>query len=301
MNGVLRLAVALTALVFIAASAAMNALFLSSLGRTSTEAALLSSVSIAADVMKAVLPILLARALLLRAHVQTAIAGTMLCTVVMLSLTSGSGFIATMRGVAHAANTTLSDKLAAATRDLSETDTRLAGLPLARPTAVIEAELAAAAADRRWTASTSCTMPANARQFCSDVSKFRVDLAAAIERDALGLQRQKLRSAIAALTDAGAGRDDDPQAAALAGLLGIERTTLRATLSTGVAIVLELGSVVLLLLLFGPTLRNWREPLPAAKPVPPAAEVPAQPDRQFWQRAREKRIAGERSKHNDRR
>lgn len=300
MKGSLRLAVALAALVFIAVSAAMNALFLSSLGRTLAEAVLLSCVSIAADVMKAVLPILLARALLLRAHVQTAIAGTMLCAVVMLSLASGSGFVATMRGAAHAANTTLSDKLAAATRDLSETDTRMVGLQSARPTAVIEAELAAAAVDRRWTASISCTVPANARQFCADVSRFRVELAAAVERDALGLQRQKLRSAIAALTDAGAGRDDDPQAGALAGLLGIERTNLRAALSTGVAMVLELGSILLLLMLFGPTLHTWREPTPEAEPEAPAAEVPAQPDRLFWQREREKRISGERSARNDR-
>ena len=136
MNGLLRLAVALAAVVFIAVPAAMNALFLSSLGRTSTEATLLSFVSIAADVMKAVLPILLARALLLRAHAQTAIAGTMLCAVVMLSLTSGSGFVATMRGSAHVASSALADKLAAATRDLSETDARIAGLPPARPTSV---------------------------------------------------------------------------------------------------------------------------------------------------------------------
>ena len=45
----------------------MNALFLSSLGRSALEVGLLAAVSIASDISKAVLPVLMLRSVLLRA------------------------------------------------------------------------------------------------------------------------------------------------------------------------------------------------------------------------------------------
>lgn len=295
MNLILRITVALAALVFISVSAAMNAVFLSSLGRNGMECVFLSSVSMASDVMKAVLPVIFVRAITLRAWAQCAITTAMLIVVVALSLASGSGFIAMARGAAQSSVLALSEKLGAAKRDLEEAEAKLAALPIGRPATVIETTLAATAADRRWSISKSCADPAVARQFCSDVFKLRVELVSATERGTLVQQRLRLRDQITALTASGAGGDAEPQVGAIADLLGIARDTLRGALTASVAVVLELGSIVLLLLLFGPALHTWREPSPPIPAVPETAQVPLQPDRKRWQQLRGNQRLGERA------
>ena len=76
----LRAAMLLAAMLFIMVSATMNAIFLSSLGRTAIECALFAIISVAADIVKAVLPVLIMRAVMLRAW------GQCLAAVMMLSV-----------------------------------------------------------------------------------------------------------------------------------------------------------------------------------------------------------------------
>ncbi len=294
MNLILRIAVALAALVFISVSAAMNAVFLSSLGRNGMESVFLGLVSVASDVMKAVLPVIFVRSIALRAWAHCAITAAMLTLVVILSLASGSGFVAMARGAAQSSISALSEKLGAAKRDLQEAEAKFAALPIGRTATVIEATLAASAGDRRWTISKSCAEPATARQFCGEVFKLRVELAGATERDTLVQHRLRLRDQITTLTASGAGGEADPQVGAIADLLGIARNTLRGALTAGVAVVLELGSIVLLLLLFGPALHVWREPLPPVAAAPLTVEVPLQADRKRWQQLRANQRLGER-------
>jgi hypothetical protein len=92
MNFALHAMTILAALMFIAVSAIMNALFLSSLGRTPLEVGLLAAVSLASDISKAVLPVLMVRAVWLRAWGNAAAAALLLMGVVALSLASGTGF-----------------------------------------------------------------------------------------------------------------------------------------------------------------------------------------------------------------
>jgi hypothetical protein len=85
MSFLLTSALALAAALLIAVSATLNAIFLSSFGRTPVETALLVGVSVAADVVKAALPAVLARALMLRAWTHlVAATGMLVC------LSSGS-------------------------------------------------------------------------------------------------------------------------------------------------------------------------------------------------------------------
>ena len=120
MNLLLLVAVALAALLFIAVSATMNALFLSSLGRTPIECGLLAAVSLASDIVKAVLPVVIMRAIILRAWVQGGAAALMLAVVVALSLASGTGFAALTRGTVTASRAAQNDLLVARQRDLAE-------------------------------------------------------------------------------------------------------------------------------------------------------------------------------------
>ena len=290
MNAVLLIVVATAALVFITVSAVMNALFLSSLGRTGVEVALLAMVSVTADVVKAVLPIMIVRAIGLRAWGQGLPAAALLIVVVALSLASGTGFAALTRGTATAARDNQADRVAATKRELADVEAQIAALALARPITVVDAELSGLTVDRRWAATKFCTDitgPA-ARTYCADVFKLRVERAIAAERHDLVSRRLQLRASFEALSANASGTDSDPQAAALAELLGVDRKVPRLVMTTGLAVLLELGSVVLVLLLFGVTLRDWREPEPApAPPIPPAkvlVSVPEAKDRAYWRK-----------------
>jgi hypothetical protein len=96
------------------------------------------------------------------------------------------------------------------------------------------------------------------------------------------------------LQAAGANFDADPQSTALATLFNVDKSTPRLVLTTGLAVMLELGSVVLVLLLAGPALLDKRPDLPvpkaAPKPVLNPVELPPSPGRAHWQRQRNKSI-----------
>ena len=303
MSLILQATVASAALLFIAISAIMNALFLSSLGRTPIEVGLLAAVSVASDMVKAVLPVLIVRAIMIRAWSQCVIASVMLTVVVALSLASGTGFAALTRNAAVTTRDAQADELAARQRELRELEIGIEGLAPSRQTAVVEAAIAGLTIDRHWALSKSCTdiTGPSARKFCTGLSTLKSELALATARDQLTAKRSGTRSGIDVLQMAGAGGDSDPQAAAIAALLGVDKSTPRLVLPVSIAVVLELGGVILVLLLADPTLIGWREPGTSPKPMLVPAEVPMSADRTHWQRQRNKPIlTGNRGESHER-
>jgi hypothetical protein len=280
--------VLLAAALFIGVSASMNAVFLSSFGRTPLETGLLIGVSLAGDGVKAVLPVVVMRALGLRAWGHAVMASVMLAVVMAMSLGSGVGFAALTRGSAIGARETQAGVLAAREKDLAGIDRRLARLPDTRSAARIEADLDALKLERGWLASKACTeaLTPGLRQFCGSLFGLRAELATATERDGLLADRHRLRAEVERLRGSGAGTDGDPQATALAELLGTDRNVPRLVLTTGMAVVLELGSLVLILLAAGPAIIGWREP--GSEPPPPLvpATLPRSVDRAHWRRQR---------------
>lgn len=288
MSKLLTLALAAAAILFIALSATMNALFLSSLGRTPHETGLLGLISVASDLAKAVLPVVVVRAILLRAWTQLTAAALMLALVVTLSFASGTGFAALMRGNSIAQRQAQSEGVAAAKRELLEVESRLQQLPHSRPISIVDADLATAMIDRRWTVSKSCAEvfgPA-ARTYCTGIAILKSERTASIERENLARDRSGIRDKIERFgaTD---NSDSDPQSAVVALLLGVDAATLRLALTAFTATVIELGSVLLILLVTGPTLLGWREPGSASKPLPPPVTLPASKDVAHWRRHRE--------------
>ncbi len=292
MSLVLQVTVASAALLFIAVSAMMNALFLSSLGRTPVEVGLLAAVSIASDMVKAVLPVLIVRAVIVRAWSHLAIASVMLTVVMAMSLASGTGFAALTRNAAVTVRGAEADELAALLRQLRDIEAGIDGLASSRQTAVVEADIAGQIIDRRWAWSKSCTdiTGPSARKFCTGLSSLRSELALATSRDQLTAKRNGTRSRIDVLQLAGASGESDPQAVAIAALLGVDKSTPRLVLPVSIAVVLELGGVILVLLLAGPTLIGWRETGTLPKPAMSPVEVPMSADRTHWQRQRNKAI-----------
>lgn len=276
------------ALVFVGVSATMNALFLSSLGRSMVEVGLLASISVAADLTKLVLPIAVLRAYARKAWTEMSAAALMLLAVTALSLASGIGFAALTRDASIARHSAKSDELRAHEAQLRSVSTRLAAIQTPRAPGVIAADIAAAKLDRRWELSKSCTAPpsASARQYCIDLARLDAALVEAGERDRLEAEHQRLRASLDHLHRERAGVDDDPQASAIAALLGVDRSVPRVALVSCLTIILELGCVVLVLLASGVSLREHE--VPVSQPVTPftAAEIPEQADRKHWLRQR---------------
>lgn len=288
---VVQAAIAGAAVVFIAVSAAMNAIFLSSLGQTPTETTLLGAVSLAADLAKAVLPVVIVRAVMVKSWSHGGFAGIMLALLVAMSLASGTGFAALTRTTATANRAALSDQLAARQRELQDAESAIAALHATRQSAVIVADIDARMIEWNWNATKGCTDISGAgnRKFCAGLAVLRAELAAAQTRDRLTAERSGTRASLEALQKAGAGREGDPQAAAIAALFKVDPTLPRVILPVSVAVVLELGSVVLVLLWAGPTVRGWKpEPEHASTETkPPPVDIqpppPHPPDPVGWQ------------------
>lgn len=292
MTLLIQIAVLVAALVFITVSAAMNALFLSSLGRTPVEVSLLAAVSIAADIAKAVLPVLLARAILLRAWGYAAATMVMLVMVVALSLASGTGFAAMTRGAVTAEREARSEQLARRRQELAEIEARIAGLGVLEPLPLVEAQVARLHLDRRWAVTKFCTDVATtaARSFCEEAVKLQ-----GLQRNAelhgrLREERRSIMARIEALENSGALQMGDQQVAALAKIIGLSERILGVIAASSVAVTLELGSILLVLLASGPMLRGWREPGTEPPPAAIPVSLPAQADRSHWQRQRSRTL-----------
>ena len=282
----LTFAMASAALLFVALSATINALFLSSLGRTAVEVTLLAALSIAADVAKAGLPVLVVRAALVRAWGHLSAATLMLALVIALSLASGIGFAALTRSAATSARETKSEQIATLRRDLLETDQQLQRLPESRSASIIDAMLDGLRIDRRWAATKSCTeiTVTQGRLFCADFVILKSERAQAVERDRLKMLRNALREKLATLSD-GASRDIDPQSSAIGTLLGVDGAAPRRVLSVFLAIVIETGSVLLVFLTVGPALAGWQPPGDIPESAPEPANIPQVNDVARWQRS----------------
>ena len=235
MAAFLTFAMASAALLFVVLSATVNALFLSSLGRTAIEVTLLAALSIAADVAKAGLPVVVVRAALARAWGHLTAATLMLALVIALSLASGVGFAALTRSTATSARETKAEQVAVLRRDIVETDRQLQRLPEARPASVIDAILDGLRIDRRWAATKSCTeiTATQGRLVCTDFLNLKSERAQAVEHDRLETLRHALRDKLATLGD-GASSEADPHSVAIGTLLGVAGT-VASTVATAAA------------------------------------------------------------------
>lgn len=278
----------LAAVLFMTTSMAINLVFLASIGRTTTEAVIFGAVSIAADLSKAILPVMLATAWMARRWCHVVLGSVMLIAVVGCSLASGMGFAAMTRGTATALREAGAHELAAATATLTQIERKLSSIATVRAEPIVAEELAGLAIDRQWQATAECRDakgPA-ARQFCAAVHRLRVELAETREASRLAQEKQQLISRLTALRRDGGATPADPQVTELAVLAGVSPETARLSLTLGLAIVLELGSVGLLLLLVGPTIAHWQKRRPKLPEPVIAAKIPDQPDRLHWQRRR---------------
>ncbi len=281
-----RLAVLVSATLFAVTSTAINLSFLTSLGRSRIETTVFGGVSLAADVARLVLPVVIGAALRAKRYVAAGAALLMLGLVVALSLASGAGFAATTRGNVLAERTETAARIQDLQKRLQDLDRRLLVLAGAGEVGPIKAALEGRNRDPRWAASALCVTPRGPaeRRWCQSVLPLDVQVAAAQAREALEAERRAAAAALSAARTALGGDHPDPQAAALSSLLALSPELVRAGFSLGIALVLELGSAILVYLAASPPdLPKQRPPADddasesatRAEPMPP--EIPSRP------------------------
>ena len=232
------------ALLLIAASMVMNFTYWSGQGADAQSAHTLGAVSIGIDIFKGTLPLIIGWALRERLRRAAGIATVFMCGCVVFSFVSALGFAATSRGAVTANHEASSARLAGLNSELQTLQTGIAKLNAPRPKSVIDEAIAKAKQDRRWDSSKQCTDPTvePSRSFCKDFGDLKIELASAIEADALSKRLQAVQTEINQLTVAGARQVKDIQAGLLARITGQGIDSVQTALVLLVAIVVEFGA-----------------------------------------------------------
>jgi hypothetical protein len=241
------------ALCLMGASGYMNFLFWQTQGRSQQESEILSSVSVAFDVLKCLLPVFIAKAWALRKRVYAAGGSIFLVFFFCFSFVSALGFAAGNRGFVSGGREALGLRLEAASSEQSSAKLRLKDLNRQRPASVVEAEIKMLQQDKFWKGSQNCANPSGgeARDFCKTYLGRRAELAAAIEAERLTKRVGELNLEIETLKGRGAGEDRDPQARMLAVLSGLAPDMAQKVLIVGFALLVELGAAFGLFLATG--------------------------------------------------
>ena len=217
------------AVVLIGASATMNYLFAISLGKTWLEGQVLGAVSVAADILKAIVVVLVAAAAHDGRRIFVVIGSLAFVLFSMASLVAATGFASQNRGAVIDGRSAARAELARAERDLAETERKLARLTSFRAKSVAEAALAGYEVDPRWRAAGACrqTVTPTLRDFCRAVSDLRQELAVAAEAARLESDTARQRARIEQLAASGANHAADPQAHLLAAAFGLNEGTVQ--------------------------------------------------------------------------
>src|SRR5581483_3497379 len=162
-------------LVMIASSAAMNFMFLSSLGRTPIEGRILGCVSVSADTLKAIMPVFLAWGAAARRWPYVAAAGIVFVVTFAVSLSSALGYVATNRGSVLSARAEAAHRIRRIEAEMKEVNDRARSLPAHRPVGVVDAAIGVLTIDRRWLTTRECSAAASAgqRTFCDGYFRLR--------------------------------------------------------------------------------------------------------------------------------
>jgi len=269
----------LAALCLMLASGSMNFLFWLTQGHTERESNILGSVSVAFDVFKSVLPIMIAWAWTHRKPTYVAVGSVLFLLFFSFGFFSALGFAAGNRGMVSGGRESLGLGLETASTELETSKARLKELGKTRSKGVIEAEITGLKQEKFWQVSTLCTAPSGylAQTFCKNLSAKQTELAAAAEADRLMKVIGELTAKIQGLKSQGAGGDKDPQAGMLADLLGVELSMAQKVLIVAFAFLVELGAAFGLFLATGHSFDDFGPPDSGSKPekAAPLSEKPA--------------------------
>lgn len=253
MRGLVSIIGLCAALVLCAVSAAMNFLFLSSLGKSALEGQVLGAASAAADVLKALLPFYIAWSWQARRIVATVAGALAFAFLAAFSLMSAIGFAADNRGFLVGKRDELAGAYERMQRDLKALQSQRAGLPQSRPPSVALQEIERLRQNRRWSTTKSCAnaTEAESRDFCAGYFALRSELAAGNEAARLSFEIAALERQTETLRQQGSRQDADPQVTLLSRISGLSEEPVRLALIVAVALLVEIGASLGLFLASG--------------------------------------------------
>ena len=241
------------ALVMAGVSAAMNYVFLASLGKTPLEGQMLGAASAAADVLKALLPFYIAWSWQ-AGRMIAAVSGTLAFVLfASFSLLSAIGFAADNRGVLVDGREGLNAAYERMQRDVVQAESKRLALPNHRPASLVAEFIGSHQQNRRWVSTKACTNATEVESvsYCEQFFALRAELAAAKEEERLSGEIDTLQSQTHALRAQGAGHETDPQVALLSRIFGQDREPVRLALIIAVAVLVEIGASLGLFLASG--------------------------------------------------
>jgi hypothetical protein len=268
--------------VLLAVSAAMNWRFGYLLGKTEIDGLIYGSASVAADVMKALMPFFFFAALRNRMWSQAAASAVLWVVVTSFSLTSALGHAALNRHDKSGERAHEAQSYKDARADLKRAQDQLSWIPQHRPAATVQSELDGLKSQRAWVWTKSCTDVNGKfnREYCQKYSTLTAELASAQEAAKLEARIAETSAKIGTKAR-GAVTVADPQAAVLTQLASLVLPSLKVedmqlALTLFIAILLEVGSGFGLFVAFS----AWRPreeqmlAVPAAKPAMVVAAKP---------------------------
>ncbi len=226
---------------FALVSIAANLRFGISLASTPFDRAIYGTLSIAADLMKIVLP--LAVMILWRKRERIfAIAGAVFWIgAVAFSLSAAIGFAASTRGHTLASSENLIESRKAWEAKIIRIEERLDRLGTPRPANVIEADIASLL---RAPGAEGCKVingPVT-REICPEVDRLRRELATSKETTRLEADLVADRQAYSAMPETTSVAD--PQSAALKRLTGVDEGVIRSSIALLISVLVEFGSAL---------------------------------------------------------
>lgn len=291
----------LAGVVFMAASGAMNFVFMSGQGRGELEGHILGAVSVAVSLSVALLPFFIAWAFANRRLLSSGLGALVWVIFLGFSLLSALGFASLNRGAVTGSRDAITLRHDGTLKDISEADGRLRALGTVRPQAVIDAAIAGTRQEKAWTSSRSCedATAAASREFCKGYFELRRELAASVEAARLSRKIDDLKREARRLKEQGAGQDRDPQARLLSIISGMDEERAQRGLIVFVALLVELGAALLPYLALAhyrggeerkekPVRRWWRRSAAVEVLAPGEVLLPVQPARRHEPRRLER-------------
>jgi hypothetical protein len=241
------------ALAFVAASALMNWVFMTSLGKSAFEQQIFGAVSVAVSAFIALLPTLVLWAWREKRFAQVAVGMPVFFAFVAFSLSSAVGFAAKNRGTQTEDRSLATSRLAEVRQEIGEAEARRKELGFSRPVAVIEQALRGLEQDGKWAWSKECqnATTAGERAFCKNYFDVKAEGARATQLSLLETKIERLKGEARSYEEKGGGREADNQAAVLANLLGLQAIKVERGMTLFLAVLVEIGTALGLYLATG--------------------------------------------------
>jgi len=235
---------AITSIGFVLISAAMNWRFGASFGRSTLDAFLYGCASALGDILKAVLPFLIAWSITARRPLGAMAGITVWLVCLVFSLTSAVGFASLNRADTAKIRALQASHLETLQIEQARLRKKLGWLPEHRPEPIVRLEITAAKDHPRWRSSAECRNATiiKSRVFCNRYRQLEVEQASAAEAARIETRLSEISKELANQIRSDASTSRDPQVVSLTRITGQPRNTVRMSLIVLMATLLEVGS-----------------------------------------------------------